>query len=144
MMYIIYHSLVLINNLLINQKTNQTNQNLVQEIETGNFREDFYFRLCADRIETPSLLSMVNADSSELDLLVGFIAEKIAGPDEKDQLCEEVTQWIRKSMPANYPWPGNFRELEQCVRNVLVHGEYHAQTGLATTSQHKKTITSLK
>tara|TARA_R110002167_G_scaffold140049_1_gene327741 strand:+ start:652 stop:867 length:216 start_codon:yes stop_codon:yes gene_type:complete len=32
-----------------------TNRDLAAEMEAGRFREDFYYRLCADRIETPSL-----------------------------------------------------------------------------------------
>ena len=104
-----------------------TNRNLERDMHEGKFRTDFYYRLCADRIETPTLASMLQEKKKELDLLVGFIAERIAGTEEKKNLTEEVTHWIREKMPKNYPWPGNFRELEQCVRNVMVHGEYQAQ-----------------
>ena len=112
-----------------------TNRNLALEMSRGKFRTDFYYRLCADRIETPSLVSMIENNKSELEIMVGFIAEKIAGPLEKAHLTEEVVNWIRQSMPKHYPWPGNFRELEQCVRNVMVHGEYKAQLEPTVSSE---------
>ena len=101
-----------------------TNRNLESEMLNGNFRRDFYYRLCADRIETPGLSTMLSQKGRELEILVGFIAEKLAGPEEREQLTNEVLEWIRQSMSKGYTWPGNFRELEQCVRNVMVHGEY--------------------
>jgi transcriptional regulator with GAF, ATPase, and Fis domain len=113
-----------------------TNRNLETEMHEGNFRTDFYYRLCADRIETPLLATMVH-HKKELELMVGFIAEKIAGSKEKENLTTEVTTWIKKSMPENYSWPGNFRELEQCVRNVMVHGEYRAQKEAPSTESEE-------
>lgn len=110
-----------------------TNRNLEEEMQKGHFRTDFYYRLCADRIETPALISMLG-NKKELELLVSFVAERIAGPQEKKTLTEEVTTWINKSMPSDYSWPGNFRELEQCVRNVMVNGEYRGQQGHTTSS----------
>jgi DNA-binding NtrC family response regulator len=39
-------------------------------------------------------------------------------------LSAQVEQVVRARLGDGYPWPGNFRELEQCVRNVLIHGDY--------------------
>jgi transcriptional regulator of acetoin/glycerol metabolism len=39
-------------------------------------------------------------------------------------LAEEAASWVKKHLGAEYAWPGNFRELEQCVRNILIRREY--------------------
>jgi len=104
-----------------------TNRDLQKEMQQGHFREDFYYRLCSDLITTPSLHELLIGSEEELHNLVRFIAHRIAG-DEAETLASQVEEWIAKQMPPNYPWPGNFRELEQCVRNVLVRGHYRPPT----------------
>jgi DNA-binding NtrC family response regulator len=32
--------------------------------------------------------------------------------------------WVDTNLGRNYEWPGNIRELEQCVRNILVRRSY--------------------
>ncbi|MHC5108326.1 MAG: sigma 54-interacting transcriptional regulator [Planctomycetota bacterium] len=100
-----------------------TNRDLGRMIQTGRFREDFYYRLCADVIRAPSLEERLSARRDELPDLVQFIARRLVAT-EADGLTEEVMTYIRKHIGLDYPWPGNVRELEQCVRNVLVRGEY--------------------
>ena len=39
-------------------------------------------------------------------------------------MTAESLEWIESSLGTDYPWPGNFRELEQCVRNLLIRGTY--------------------
>lgn len=51
------------------------------------------------------------------------MVRRVAG-DEADDCLAEVQQWIGKHLPADYSWPGNYRELEQCVRNVMIRGAY--------------------
>jgi DNA-binding NtrC family response regulator len=46
-------------------------------------------------------------------------------------LADEVVRWVGKHLGADYAWPGNFRELEQCVRNVLIRHEYHPPAAAA-------------
>lgn len=100
-----------------------TNRDLRREIEAGAFREDLFYRLCADVIETPSLASQVQDNPEVLENIVAHIAGRVAA-GEQEVLTQEVVQWLNRNLPANYHWPGNIRELEQCVRNIMIHGSY--------------------
>lgn len=103
-----------------------TNRDLVEEIREGRFREDFYYRICSDIICTPSLREQLRESPEELRNLVLFLAQR-TGVEDTDQLADEVVAWINEKLGADYPWPGNIRELEQCVRNVMIRNEYHPQ-----------------
>lgn len=46
------------------------------------------------------------------------------GGAEAEALAEETEAWISTHLGRDYPWPGNIRELEQCVRSVLIRKEY--------------------
>ncbi|MFB9899797.1 sigma-54-dependent transcriptional regulator [Cerasicoccus arenae] len=104
-----------------------TNRDLLVEIQAGRFREDFFFRLNADHVRTPSLREILRESPDELENLVSHIARKSVGAEESATLTDEAMTVIARDLPSDYAWSGNFRELEQCVRNILVHGEYTAQ-----------------
>jgi transcriptional regulator with AAA-type ATPase domain len=101
-----------------------TNRDLAAELAAGRFREDFYYRLCADRIHTPSLREQLDDHPDDLRNFVIVIARRLFGEGEGDAIAREVHGWIEAHLPRDYPWPGNVRELEQCVRNVVIRGGY--------------------
>ncbi len=107
-----------------------TNRDLAAEMRAGRFREDLYYRLCSDRVIVPSLAEQLADRPEALPGLVWFLARRVLGDDtaneaEVDTLAGEVEAWIRERLPRGYAWPGNTREIEQCVRSVLVRREYH-------------------
>ncbi len=108
-----------------------TNRDLARDMFEGRFRRDFYYRLCSDLLETPSLRSRIEDRPAELDDLVAFLAARNAGAAEAADLAREVLQFIEKDLGRDHAWPGNVRELDQCVRNVLVQGEYAPPRGLS-------------
>ncbi|MCA8961598.1 MAG: sigma-54-dependent Fis family transcriptional regulator [Planctomycetes bacterium] len=106
-----------------------TNRNLEREMEGGQFREDFYYRLCADMIETPTLAEQIEGDPEELQRLVTFVASRLLGEQDGAELAADVVRWVDSHLGWQYRWPGNFRELEQCVRNIMVRGSYAPRRG---------------
>jgi DNA-binding NtrC family response regulator len=100
-----------------------TNRELEKEIRAGRFREDLYYRMCADLIQTPSLADQIQDTPGVLRELVHFMTLRTVGA-EAEHCLPEVEAWIRKHLPSGYAWPGNYRELEQCVRNVIIRGSY--------------------
>jgi transcriptional regulator with AAA-type ATPase domain len=100
-----------------------TNRNLGTAIRKGRFREDLYYRLCSDQIITPSLRQQIDESPGVLQDLVLFMSQRVAG-EESETLAAQAQEWIDKNIEAAYQWPGNYRELEQCVRNILIRNEY--------------------
>ncbi|NNL64630.1 MAG: sigma-54-dependent Fis family transcriptional regulator [Myxococcales bacterium] len=101
-----------------------TNRDLSSEMAAGRFRPDFYWRLCADRIRTPSLAEQLGDSPGDLASLITVLARRIVAADEVEALAAEVEGWIAAHLGSGYDWPGNVRELEQCVRSILVRGDY--------------------
>lgn len=101
-----------------------TNRDLDAEMRAGRFREDFYYRLCADKIQTPSLREQLTDCSEDLPLFVKFVCRNVVGRDRAAEFARKIVVWIERNM-RGYAWPGNFRELEQCVRSYTIRKEYH-------------------
>jgi len=100
-----------------------TNRNLGELMRKGLFREDLYYRLCSDQVNTPSLAEQLADSPAVLCELVGYMAGRVAGA-EGEELAGEVMTWIESNLGPDYAWPGNYRELEQCVKNVLIRRNY--------------------
>jgi transcriptional regulator with AAA-type ATPase domain len=100
-----------------------TNRDMLELMRRGAFREDLYYRLCSDQVTTPSLGEQLRASPGVLRELVVYMARRVAGPDA-EELAQEVVPWIENNLGPSYDWPGNYRELEQLVKNVLIRRNY--------------------
>ena len=104
-----------------------TNRDLAVEMQAGRFREDLYYRLCSDRVVVPSLHNQIADRPEVLESLVRFLSGRVLGDAEDHEsecLADEVLGFIKHGLPPDYTWPGNIRELDQCVRNVLLRRNY--------------------
>ncbi len=96
-----------------------TNRDLQEEVNAGRFREDLFYRVNVVQIELPSLC----ARRSDVPMLAEhFLAEYLQDSPKLIQgFSAEAMDMLQR-----YDWPGNIRELENCVhRAVVLCNEMH-------------------
>jgi transcriptional regulator with AAA-type ATPase domain len=113
-----------------------TNRPVAELRRQGTFREDFYYRLCADCIVVPSLAMRIGQHPGELREMVEHFAQQMTS-DYNPKLADRVMEVIATRLPKGYAWPGNVRELAQCIRRVILKDDYRpdeiaAQTRIET------------
>jgi DNA-binding NtrC family response regulator len=90
-----------------------TNKDLKEEIRKGNFREDLYYRLNVVNITIPPLRER----KDDLPLLVAVFLREFA--KENGKPIEGIDPKARIAL-YNYSWPGNIRELRNCIESSVV------------------------
>ena len=90
-----------------------TNKDLRFEIEKGNFREDLYFRLNVVNIHVPSLRER----KDDIPLLAASFLREFSS--ENGKTIEGIHGKARSRLYA-YSWPGNIRELRNCIESAVV------------------------
>jgi DNA-binding NtrC family response regulator len=96
-----------------------TNRNLAEEVKSGRFREDLFYRLNVVTVQIPPLRER----KDDVPLLLEFFLKKYAERHKKP--IKGFTREARDLL-IKYDYPGNVRELENMVERavVLTRGEY--------------------
>lgn len=90
-----------------------TNRNLEDDVKNGKFRQDLYYRLNVVRIEIPPLRKR----KEDIPLLIHSFLKEFNLENEKN-----IKGFNSKAIAAltKYSWPGNIRELKNCVESTVV------------------------
>ena len=90
-----------------------TNRNLEEEVHAGHFREDLFYRLNVVRIPMPPLRER----KDDIPLLLHAFLREFNIENEKN-----ITGFDNRAKSAilKYSWPGNIRELKNCVESAVV------------------------
>ena len=92
-----------------------TNKILKEEMISGRFREDLFYRLNVVRIVLPPLKQR----KEDIRLLVNHFIEKYASERKVNVPIKGVDQEVDRLF-FNYSWPGNVRELENLIERVMI------------------------
>jgi transcriptional regulator with PAS, ATPase and Fis domain len=90
-----------------------TNQNLPRLIEEKKFRQDLYFRIKGVNISLPSLRDR----AEDIPELIEYFLKEAAS--EVGSNVAGITD-AAQTILTNYEWPGNIRQLRNCIRTMVV------------------------
>ena len=93
-----------------------TNRDLLDEIDSGRFREDLYYRLNVVPIYLPPLRER----REDIPILVEFFLKRYSEQNRRDvrRVHPEAMRRLRE-----HDWPGNVRELQNYVERGVVLGD---------------------
>jgi diguanylate cyclase (GGDEF)-like protein len=119
-----------------------TNRNLEEEVKTGNFRKDLFYRLCVATINLPPLRER----PADIEALSEYYLKQMSNRYRRDFVG--FSQGARDAM-LNHPWPGNVRELIHRIERAVIMGtgQYLDENNLGlveSKSEKKKTLRELR
>src|SRR6202453_4540958 len=90
-----------------------TNRDLEAEYRNGTFRKDLYFRLIVVAFHLPSRRER----RSDIPMLAHWFLDRHA-PESSMQVTNAAIKCL-----LQYDWPGNMRELENCIERAVALGD---------------------
>ncbi|MGV8144995.1 MAG: sigma 54-interacting transcriptional regulator [Alkaliphilus sp.] len=90
-----------------------TNRNLEEMLQSGEFREDLYYRLDVIPVFMPSLRER----KRDIPSLIEYFINKIC--KEQHLAIKKISKSAIDTFVA-YDWPGNIRELENIIKRTIV------------------------
>jgi len=90
-----------------------TNRDLAEEVRSGRFRSDLYYRLNVFPIHLPPLRER----AEDIPLLTSHFAAK-----HGERFGRAISRIDRRAMNmlASYHWPGNVREMENVIERAVI------------------------
>jgi two-component system, NtrC family, response regulator AtoC len=98
-----------------------TTRDLEEEMKTGRFREELYYRINGVHLRLPRLRDR----KEDIPTLLEFFFKKYASLFERPE--PQVSE-STMSLLLRHPWPGNIRELENVARKIVALGDEHLAT----------------
>lgn len=94
-----------------------TNRNLIDEVATGRFRSDLFYRIAVAVLKLPPLRER----SGDISLLIDRLLEQInqESVDEPGYKHKKVSS-SAKNLMLEHTWPGNVRELQNTLRRAAI------------------------
>jgi two-component system, repressor protein LuxO len=98
-----------------------TNRDPLKEVEEGRFREDLYYRLHVIPIHLPPLRER---EDDVVDIARKFLVDYAAEEGKRFRILEPAVEQVFRT----YHWPGNVRQLQNVIRNIVVLHDGEAVT----------------
>ena len=98
-----------------------TNRRLEEDVQTGRFREDLFFRLNVVSIWMPPLRDR----REEIPALIELLPREVLDHYNRPMLelpAASIDTFIQ------YDWPGNVRELENAIQRIIILGRETAES----------------